>query len=367
MTIGNERPLPRVEVDLLLANGVVITMDAERRILADGAVAVARDRIVGVGRSGDLQQRFSPRRRIDMAGGVLQPGFIDCHVHLSQHLGRGSIPDTWPESREHDHWLPYWLNMTEQDAYLSALLACLEMVNNGTTTFCDMGGRFDAEISAKAARDVGMRGFVSETSWDLPPYPSVSVGDTDACVARLDGLAQRFPADPDNLLWAGLGLAGMGQCSDDLLQMAKAVAAKHGTVLLLHQSFGDVDVAKYEQVNGGVLAVEHLDRLGLLDANTALVHMNRVQESEFELVRLRGTSVIHCPSASTRVGMSSSVVGRFPEMVQVGINVALGSDSGNYSDFLDIGREAYLDGNIEWSVRPGCRSSRRLHRGRQEG
>ena len=351
VTGGLEGSPQPTDVDLLFLNGVVVTMDRDRRILADGAVAVHRDRIVGVGRSSELRRAFRARRSIDMGGGVLQPGFVDSHVHLSQHLGRGSIPDTWPELREHDHWLPYWLNMTEEDAYLSALLACLEMVHNGTTTFCDMGGRFEAEISARAARDVGLRGLVSEICWDLPPYPEVSVGDTDACLERLDRLARRFPVDADNLLRGGFGLAGMGQCSDELLQRAKALANDHGAVLYLHQSFGDPDVATYREATGGVLAVEHLDGLGVLDSNTALVHMNRVEESELELLRLRRSSVVHCPSASTRVGMRSSVAGQFPEMVQSGINVALGSDSGNYSDFFDIGREAYLAATIHREAR----------------
>ena len=128
--------------DLLVTHGVLLTLDRERRIFADGAIAVQGDRILAVGQSADLEREYAPHLLIDARGCVVQPGFIDCHVHLSQHLGRGTIPDLWPESREHQQWLPYWTQITEEEARCSTLLACMEMVRNGTTCFCDNGGRF---------------------------------------------------------------------------------------------------------------------------------------------------------------------------------------------------------------------------------
>jgi 5-methylthioadenosine/S-adenosylhomocysteine deaminase len=141
----------RRAVDVMITHAVVITLDAQRRIFADGAVTIRGNRIVDIGRSADLEQAYAAERVIDAQGGVVQPGFIDCHVHLSQHLGRGTIPDHWPEEKEHDQWLPYWTHMTQEDAYGSAMLACLEMVRNGTTTFCDNGARFSAELNATVA------------------------------------------------------------------------------------------------------------------------------------------------------------------------------------------------------------------------
>jgi cytosine/adenosine deaminase-related metal-dependent hydrolase len=69
------------------------------------------------------------------------------------------------------------------------------------------------------------------------------------------------------------------------------------------------------------------------------------------LLAAAGTHVVHCPAASLRVGMSVSRVGVFPEMVAAGVNVALGSDSGNYSDFYDVGRQLYLAATIHREAR----------------
>ena len=343
-----DRPQP---VDLMITHGVVITVDAQRYIFSDGAVAVKGGRIVKVGHSADLERAYTAKQVIDVQGGVVQPGFIDCHVHLSQHLGRGTIPDLWPEEREHDQWLPYWTHITEKDAYNSTMLACLEMARNGTTTFCDSGGRFRGELNASVAKKVGLRGLVSEVCWDIPPHPEVAVGDTGECLAQLERLVKALPLAPESRVWAGVGMAGMGLCSDRLLVEGKKLADRYGVVMNMHQSFGPADVARYKEHTGGKPAVEYLADLGVLGPNLQLVHMIYTEDSEVSLLASTGTNVVHCPAASTRVGMGVSRVGRFPEMAARGVNVALGSDSGNYSDFFDVGRQAYLAATIHREAR----------------
>lgn len=338
-------------VDLIITHGTVITVDAHRQIYADGAIAIRGNRILAVGPSATIAQAYTANRVIDAHGGVVQPGFIDCHVHLSQHLGRGTIPDLWPEEREHDQWFPYWTHMTEEDARCSAMLACLEMVRNGTTTFCDSGGRFQGELNAAVANQVGLRGIVSEVCWDIPPHPEVAVGDTEACLIGLERLATALPLTPEARVWAGVGMAGMGYCSDQLLVAGKQMADRHGVIMDIHQSFGPGDVAKYREHAGGKTAVAYFEELGILGSNLQLVHMIYTETSEVPLLSRTGTNVVHCPAASTRVGMGVSRVGHFPEMVAKGVNVALGSDSGNYSDFFDIGRQAYLAATIHREAR----------------
>lgn len=338
-------------VDLLILNGVVITLDDQRRIFSSGALAILDGRIVSIGKSSDLLQAHTANRVVDAKGGVVQPGFIDCHVHLSQQLGRGTIPDLWPEEREHEQWYPYWTNMMEEDAYCSAMLACLEMIRNGTTTFCEAGGRFRGELNASVAQKVGLRGMIAEVCRDVPWYPELSMGDTDACLTRLERVLRALPAGDDALVWAGVGLSGMGGCTDRLLVEGKKLADRYGVTMDMHQSFGPGDVAKYKEHTGGKPAVRHFADLGILGPNLKLVHMIYTEDSEIPLLEESGASVTHCPAASTRVAMGVSLVGRFPEMVAAGVNVTLGSDSGNYSDYFDVGRQAYLAATIHREAR----------------
>jgi len=338
-------------VDTLIVNSVLITVDEDRRIVRHGAVAITDGRIVAVGGTADLAGRYNAGHVIDAAGGVVTPGFVDAHVHLSHHLGRGSIPDTWPEEYEHTHWLPYWFNLTEWDAYLSALLACLEMALNGTTTFSDMSGRHGAQLRARAATDVGLRGITSEICWDIPPYPEVAEGDTDACVDRLTRLIEEYPLTDSARVWAGVSMTGMGKASDELLVRGADLARSTGLPMTMHQSFGLADTQAFRERTGGRSAVAHLDALGILGPHLSLIHMNVVDDAEVELLLASGTTLVHCPGASVRVGMGTTRHGRFPELLDRGATVALGSDSGNYSDFFDVGRQAWLAATIHREAR----------------
>ena len=108
---------------------------------------------------------------------------------------------------------------------------------------------------------------------------------------------------------------------------------------------------RYRRHAGGLTATEHFERLGILDDRLQLIHMIRTTAHEVPLLARAGTHVVHCPAASLRVGMGVSRVGVFPEMVEAGVNVALGSDSGNYSDFYDVGRQMYLAATIHREAR----------------
>jgi len=338
-------------VSTLVTNGVVIAVDDERRIFTDGAIAVDGATIVAVGRRPDVEAQYAADKVIDAGGGVVQPGFVDGHNHLSQHLGRGTIPDLWPEEREHDQWLPYWTNMTEDDGRASAMLACLEMVRNGTTTFCESGARFGVELNASVAGQVGLRGMVSQWCTDIAPHEAVAVGDADANLERLERQLAALPKSDDALVWAGVGMSGMGKCSDTLLVEGKKLAERHGVPMDMHQSFGSGDTDAYREHAGGKLAVEHLEGLGILGSDLKLVHMIRTDIAEVPILARTGTNVTHCPGASLRVAMGVSRVGSFPEMVEQGVNITLGSDSGNYSDAFDIGKQMYLAATIHREAR----------------
>ena len=80
----------------VLIEGTVITMDPERRVIRDGAVAVERrpDRCRRRGGefAGALRGLAHPRRRRR----IVLPGLIDCHNHLAQALVREYALEDYP-------------------------------------------------------------------------------------------------------------------------------------------------------------------------------------------------------------------------------------------------------------------------------
>src|SRR4051812_32317916 len=87
-------PAPKRPIDLAVVHGYVVTVDAARRVYADGAVAVHGRDIVAVGPTAEVLAQFAPKRTIDAAGGVVHPGFVECHTHVTYHLARGAWGDT---------------------------------------------------------------------------------------------------------------------------------------------------------------------------------------------------------------------------------------------------------------------------------
>src|SRR5207245_10694730 len=81
-------------VDLIVSGGSIITMDAARRIIRDGALAITGDRIVAVGKRADVQRSHRAARTLDASRSVIVPGFVHSHIHFSHHMHRGIATDT---------------------------------------------------------------------------------------------------------------------------------------------------------------------------------------------------------------------------------------------------------------------------------
>ncbi|RIK42767.1 MAG: hypothetical protein DCC58_10540, partial [Chloroflexi bacterium] len=154
----------------IITNGYVVTLDPQRRVLADGAVALSGKTIVAVGPSAEVLASHSGER-IDARGGLVLPGLIDAHNHPILGLLGGSPPSaagTWPAVRQNNAFTlggdipallrvlatPFGAHLSAEQAYLSALYTCATLLKAGVTCFNDGGGAH-AETVAQAVVDSG--------------------------------------------------------------------------------------------------------------------------------------------------------------------------------------------------------------------
>jgi cytosine/adenosine deaminase-related metal-dependent hydrolase len=174
---------------------------------------------------------------------------------------------------------------------------------------------------------------------DVPGEIEAVFAPTEVCLRRLEDQLARYPFASAGKVRSVVSLNGMGTCSDRLLREAKALADRHRAPMIMHQSWDAGEVrAAWEQHRRR--PIEHLADQGILGPNVALVHMIHLDEREVELVASTGASVVHCPAASMRRSMGAVRVGRFPELLEAGANVCLGSDG--FSGKRDVARQAYL-------------------------
>jgi len=141
---------------ILIEHATIITVDRERRVLGDGSVLVDGRDIIQVGPAREVRPPRPPARVIDGRSRVVLPGFVDTHVHLSEHLNRGLLLDDIRVDRYLPDWLiPLYSVMTPEEEQAAALLACIEMIRTGTTTFCEAGTLFDVAAVAEAVERRG--------------------------------------------------------------------------------------------------------------------------------------------------------------------------------------------------------------------
>ena len=313
----------------------VVTVDRERRIIQDGSILVEDGKISRVGKAAALANTRADRV-IDAGHLLVTPGFVNGHMHISYaHAVRGIFPDNLASPLNHVFKLQ--MAMTEEEEHATTLLGLVELLKSGTVCFVDPGSTKFPDACLQAYDDAGIRVIIGECVSDqeapfpLPRYStSEGVNKTAAFLGkwqgRLDGRirAWAMPFSPET-------------CSADLLRGVKRVADEHQTLLTLHHGSGPQALKDY-QARYGKTPTEYLESLGVLGANVVLAHSLGVDDSEIECLVRTGTKVAMCPVTAAKGGRGVPEHGRMPELLAKGVKVALGCDSPNNSNHLDIVR-----------------------------
>lgn len=355
-------------ISLLVRHAYILTMDDAGTVFEDGAIAIDSSRIVDVGDDAAIAGRYRAARTIDAHGAPAHPGFVECHLHASFQAFRGALPDQLVETDAFNTFESVFFNtVNDEEEHLACVLASMEMIRNGTTSFLEAGTVLTPDMAARAAERVGIRAVISDAFiWDQPQgmaqgmngaHPEDCAGC--AAAARARPVIERAPrtredafrcmggelhrnADPDALVTAHIAILGLGTASEALMMAAKEKADAAGVVLNLHQSYSPADTGADRERFGGKDPLVHLADVGFLAPNVTFGHANYLTDAECDRVVEFGPSLAWAPAASMMWGHGSSLHGRHAELWRRGANVALGSDSANWSNDFDLFRQANL-------------------------
>lgn len=330
---------------LLIHNATVWTVDPEHRTFSPGAVAISGNRILDVGPDQEITMRYAPDATLDAEGGLVHPGFVEAHTHVSMHLTREAFPDA-PNSSSYFASLIGALNvLSPEDEYTSALLAAAEMLRAGITTFADSGTVMDTDAVSRAIELAGIRGLLADPFvWDrqdhewtsgLPQFPC----DEAAAVERLGG--QLWRNQTDGLVRGYIALWGLATASDRLLLEAKTIAEASGVALTQHQSMEPRDVARdHDRLARSPLA--HFADIGFLGRNVSLSHMNYLSVEDKDALERSGASIVWVPGNYLYYSLPTHTRSPIPDVVARGINVALGTDVAKAWGYGEQGLLGYL-------------------------
>jgi cytosine/adenosine deaminase-related metal-dependent hydrolase len=332
---GPESGDPPRRADTLIVGSTIVTMDSERRVITDGALAISGDRIVAVGKRADLEGAIEARAIIDGRRFVMTPGLINGHVHVTEILFKGFLPENLDFEDAVWRWVtPLYESHSPEEQAVAAQLSAIGMLRTGTTCFMEAGTILALDAVFEALAETGIRGRVGEWAMDRAFRPDQDqTALTDRALRILEAELARYPGRDGQLLAAWPLLIGHNTNTDALWRGAKQLADEHGACFSAHMS-PDVSDPDWYLANTGKRPVAHLAEIGALGPNVSLTHMVHVDRDEVAILAETGTNVIHCPWAAMKGGYGAAPLGLFPEMAAAGITIMLGTDGGDFSDMM---------------------------------
>jgi len=307
-------------VDLLIRNGLILTMDPARRILHGADLAVRGTHIAAIGRALDCE----PETTIDAGDSVVLPGLVDAHMHET--LSRG-INEDLPL----DRWLaeicfPVDSAYTADIMRASALMSQMEMIRAGITTFLDIW-RFPGAWAGVAELS-GLRAIFAPQVITDPVGPGETVESAEAFVRAWAGRCDRIiPA---------FGPHAPYSVSSEAFVRMEQLAETLDVPLHTHLAETQWEVQTIRERHGDSSPAAYLDRLGILTPRLSVAHGVHLSPADIELLRARDVSVVYNPSSNMKLASGTAPV---PEMQQAGVRVGLGTDSNLSNNNLDMFEE----------------------------
>jgi 5-methylthioadenosine/S-adenosylhomocysteine deaminase len=329
----------------LIRGGTLLPMDpaAPEGV---GDVLVQDGRIAAVG----AVPALPPGTQVlDAEGCVVMPGLVQGHVHLCQTLCRGQADDLplleWLRRRV---W-PYEAALCERSIAAAARLGCAELLLSGTTAILDMGTVHHQDALSAAVAATGMRAVLGKAMMDFGEDPTIPPGlreTTAASLTESDALARRWHGAAEGRLRYAYAPRFALSCTETLLrEVAERVEASGPAGPRLHthaaEQREEVDLVR---VRFGADNITALSRLGVAGPKVVLAHCVHVDEAQRALIAAGGSHVAHCPSSNLKLGSGLAPI---CEMLDLGINVALGADGAPCNNNLDAMLELRLSALLQ--------------------
>ncbi len=335
---------------LLRHADVVVTMDAARREIRDGAILLEDHRIIAVGPTATLPDTAD--EVLDLTGHVVLPGLVNTHHHMFQSLTR-AVPGV--QDAELFGWLqglyPLWAGLTPEMIRVSTQTAMAELILSGCTTSADHlylfpnGARLDDAIEAAAT--IGMRFHptrgsmsVGRSAGGLPP--DALVEDEAAILADTRRLIETYhDAARFSMLRVGVAPCSPFSVSRDLMRESAALARAYGVRMHTHLAENDSDLS-YSREHFAMTPAEYAQSLGWVGADVWHAHCVKLDAAGIEIFARTGTGVAHCPCSNMRLASGIAPVRRMRDAgVPVGIGVD-GNASNDAGHMLAEARQALL-------------------------
>ena len=322
-----------MQYDLLIHNGILITVNAQMDVFGNGLVCI-KDGLLKRVEKCDHHSPLPPARQIlDAEGGIIMPGLVNAHTHSPMTLFRGLADDLPLDVWLHEHIFPAEArHINPENVRHAAALACAEMLLGGTTTCCD--GYFYEDGVAKIMHDAGMRAVVGQGVIDFPapgvPDPSQNISVATRFVERWKNVSARIR--PSIFCHAPY------TCSESTLRKAKTIADENDVLFQIHAAETQNESHMIAAADGRS-PIQYLDHCRILDRKTLLVHCVWADQADVDIIAAHDAGVAHNPSSNLKLAAGIAPV---PLFLTANIPVGIGTDGCASNNNLDMLQEMDL-------------------------
>ncbi len=299
---------------LLIENGMVLQQNfgfKRQTVVVDGPV------ISAIGPKDKMRRAHKGYDRIDASGSLVMPGFINAHMHAALGLARGFGVGLPLFDMFEKKLFPLYKEMTDQRAYLGAMVSGLEMIHTGSTSVNNVDSGW-AKPVLKAFNKLGLRGTMAITLKDR----DVETGEAYSCshLPENEWLVKRLAEHPR--LKGMYGIANEFEATEGLIKTVRELAERDGAGIHMHLAESKKETGFIMQKTGKT-SVRYMYDLGVLKENSLAVHVVNISQKDIPLLAKSRATVVHCPTSNLNLG---SGIAHVPEMLEAGVSVAVGID-----------------------------------------
>ncbi len=326
-------PGNKIEVDLLIKGGHLLTMDEDRREYTPGFIAIEGKKIVDVGKYNEGMFRFKGKVEIDATGCLILPGFINTHTHAAMTLFRGYADDLPLREWLFNHIFPAEGKfVNDYTVYWGTKLAIAEMLRNGITTFSD--GYFYTASVARAVKESGIRAVVGQGVLD---YPTPDTPDPASNYSRAELFMERFEGFSDRV-YPSIFCHSPYTCSERTLIRMKNLCNAYNALFQIHLSETEQEVVEFKEKHATRPSI-YLQGLGILDDLTLVAHAVWLDDEEVSVLKNSGVGVSHVISSNMKLATGVAPLKRF---LAARMKVGIGTDGCASNNRLDLLRDIDL-------------------------
>lgn len=311
----------------LLAGGVVVTCDAAHTVHPAADVVMDGDRISYIGSSytGDFD------RRVDASGFLIMPGLVNAHTHSPMTLFRGLADDVDLHVFLQERVWPREVKLTPDDIYAGSVLAGIEMLKSGVTSYVDM--YFWENDLARAAIDVGIRAMITPAILDSPAWEPV-LGTWENRTQEVLRFCRQWEGR-EGRIHTGFGPHAPYTLSLEALSDISALARDSGFPVHIHLVESQLERDQFNQRGLGSTA-RALESIGFFDAPVLAAHSIWIDDGDLDIYRRKGVSVAHCPISNAKLGAG---IAPAAAMLAHDLQVGLGTDGAATNNNMDLWEE----------------------------